>query len=447
MEKLSQKDLLYLKVKGFSQEDINWQISVLEQGNNFLKIEAPATIGNGIIKLNNSIINDDEANKILLDIKNSSIQNFLKFVPASGIASRMFSRLLKYINESNDINFSDGGFYSVENTIKHINKFAFADDIINKNNAKEIIKQILDAPLKYRNIPKAMVKFHKYDNEENTPFKEHIIEAINANINNIHFTISKEHEEIFNTAKNSLNNDIKDKIKIDFSFQKSNTDTLSIYEDGKFVRDNNGNILLRPGGHGSLIENLNDLKGNIVYIRNIDNISYYNYNDSKKNINILYLYKILNLLSKHLNNPQKPIRICAMVKNTGEPGGGPFWVKDNNGNNTLQIIEKSQINLSDKTQKEIFENSTHFNPVDIVCYIPKKCQLNNYINYDSAFVASKTYNGKNIKVLERPGLWNGAMSDWTTIFTELPIECFNPVKELNDLLKTSHQKQQKQLFI
>lgn len=433
MEKLSQKDFLFLKEKGFSEDDINWQISVLEQGNNFLKIEDIATIGNGINILNEKLNPDN--------IKQFAAKNydFVKFVPASGAASRMFSRLIKYYNEANSENFSDGGFYSVKNTINNIEKFAFADEITDKNDHNKIVEEIINFPLNYKDVPKALVKFHKYGKKSRTAFEEHINEAINANIPNIHFTISKQHENLFLSAEKSLEKDIANRINISYSFQKTNTDTLSIYEDGSFLRDNNGNLILRPGGHGSLIENLNDLKGKIIYIRNIDNIAHSNSYSNNENINISYFYKMLDLLSNYLDKSEKPIRICAMVKNTGEPGGGPFWVKDNHGNNSLQIVEKSQINLDDLSQKRIFETSSHFNPVDILCYIPKNCDLKQYINLNTAFVAKKTYNGKNIKVLERPGLWNGAMSDWTTIFAELPIEGFNPVKELNDLLKPKHQ--------
>lgn len=433
MEKLTNKDIKYLEDKGFDKKDINWQLKVLKQGSNFLKIERAATIGDGIIEINQNQLNE-------LSFNNKTIfDSIVKFVPASGAASRMFSRLIKYYNDPTEANYNDGDFYSVKNTIENIRKFAFADKIDCTKPPKEIIEQILYNPLNYNDIPKGLVEFHQYTNESRTPFKEHLFEAQKLNVKETHFTISEKYDKLFKKELLAINEN-----KVSFSTQSTNTDTISIYEDGSLLRDNDGNILLRPGGHGSLITNLNNFN-EFVLISNIDNLAHINNSftiDYRKKLLIILNNLLLGFsFSKELKNKNKnkPIRICGMVKNTGEPGGGPFWVKNKDGKLTLQIVEKSQIDLSNPQQKQIFESSTHFNPVDMVCYIPKNCNLNKYIDKNTAFIANKTYNGKNIKVLERPGLWNGAMSNWTTFFVEIPNFCFTPVKELNDLLKPEHQ--------
>ena len=484
---LSNEDINYLKSNDITTEQVYEQIAVLKKNQSFLKIEKAATIGNGILK-------HETVDKNLQFLKlweNETNTNYKieKFVPASGAASRMFSRLLKYYNNPTEENFIDGGFYSVKNTVENIGKFAFTKDINTTLSAFEIVKQILYSPLYYVNSPKGLIKFHNYNETAITAFEEHLKEAklLNNQPLKTHFTISEEYEKSF---RNEFEN-IKTRLNFDtenlsFSYQEKHTNTVAIDDDGNIVRDNEGNILLRPGGHGSLIHNLNKLNSDIVFINNIDNVTYDNiernyvlerkilggkllnfvnnihnvYNsllneDDEKLLNINETVKYLNSeyelnISSELTRQElldylnRPIRVCGMVKNTGEPGGGPFWVKNNNGKLNLQIIEKSQINLKDEQQKEIFESSTHFNPVDILCYLKnckgEKFDLTKYIDKNAAFVSDKTYNGKNIKILENPGLWNGAMSNWLTLFVEIPIEIFNPVKELNDLLKTEHQK-------
>lgn len=436
MEKLSQKDLEYLCEKTFTQEDTNWQLTVLEKGTNFLKIDAPATIGNGIIKMTDKDKDFMDATIQNIEVLFPEIDS-IKFVPASGAASRMFSRLIKYNNDPTDKNFTDGDFYSVQNTINNIDKFAFADKIKDRTSPKKIVEQILYEPLNYFDIPKALVEFHKINNQPVTAFEEQLKEAILLNIKKIHFTISEKHQDLFTNKWNEIKH-LYSQINVEFSFQALNTDTISIYEDGKIVRDENNNIVLRPGGHGSLINNLNKFDESFVYISNIDNITP-NYSAIVA-LNRKKMYcELVSLMAqlKAKKELSQPIRVCAMVKNTGEPGGGPFVIGSNE--NKYQIVEKSQINLNDPKQKQIFDSSTHFNPVDLLCFIPNNCNLEDFIDKQTAFVANKTYNGRNIKVLERPGLWNGAMSKWTTIFVEIPNECFNPVKELNDLLKPEHQ--------
>ena len=299
----------------------------------------------------------------------------------------------------------------------------------------------------------------------------------------LEFTVSEEHYEMFKNLhdkimqKNKLNVDVK------FSFQEKSTNTVAIYNDGSLVKTDSGELFTRPGGHGSLLQNLNAIDADIIFIKNIDNIVHQDYmpetlpykkllggvlietaeniksymqslesDKSAENCNRIadLLEKtfcttiernenLSETLSKFMN---RPIRVCGMVKNTGEPGGGPFLVRKD-GKISLQIVEKAQINLADEQQKDYFNKSTHFNPVDLVCYTKdytgKKFDLNKFVDTSTCFISEKTYNGKPIKVLEHPGLWNGSMADWLTIFVEVPLITFNPVKELNDLLRKEHQ--------
>jgi hypothetical protein len=316
------------------------------------------------------------------------------------------------------------------------------------------------------------------------------------NIVSLHFTVSPEYKDIISTYIDSVKTNYEKEFNIvydiSYSIQKSNTDTIAVDKNNEPFREEDGTLLFRPGGHGALIENLNDLHGDIIFIKNIDNVVpdsikgttylfkkalgglliniqeqifnylqllHNNYNPTKTEIkkianyanNELFIHMPVDFwqmptteqkeyLIKKLN---RPIRICGMVKNQGEPGGGPFWVIDKNNNLSLQIIESSQIDLNNSQQKEIFNKSTHFNPVDIVCgvrnFMGEPFNLLNYIDHSTGFISIKSKNGKELKAMELPGLWNGAMADWITIFVEVPLITFNPVKTLNDLLRPEHQ--------
>ncbi len=329
-------------------------------------------------------------------------------------------------------------------------------------------------------------------------FEEHIYESLNYVLDRdkqvkIHFTISEEHQSLFT----KIIDELKDKLKKDFklvhshSFQKKSTDTVAVNEDNEILLDKNGMIIMRPAGHGALIENLNDLNADIVIIKNIDNLSVEPLNEETilfKKLLTGYLIQIQNKVFQYLRildgcNPEtvdldeiisfckdnifittrsdfdsysnaekvnylikklnRPVRVCGMVKNEGEPGGGPFWVKDDDGTLSLQIVEQAQINFNDEQQKKIFTGSTHFNPVDIICglrdYKGKNFNLLNFIDHQSGIITKKSKDGIQLKALELPGLWNGAMADWITIFIEVQISTFSPVKEINDLLRKQHQ--------
>ncbi|MBO7134753.1 MAG: DUF4301 family protein [Bacteroidales bacterium] len=469
-----------------SESEIKRQKALLESEGNFVDIAAPATPDNGITIVENQ--------QHYIDLYDEKSKNYVleKFVPASGAATRMFKRLIAFNNEPNLKNLHDGGDYSVRTTIDSLPKFAFwgtlKDSISDVENLEEVSDKILHEPLNYAGLPKGLVEFHCYDGFSRTAFEEQIFEAVALNNSDapakLEFTVSEEHYEMFKSLldkimqKNKLNVDVK------FSFQEKSTNTVAIYNDGTLVKTADGELFTRPGGHGSLLQNLNAIDADIIFIKNIDNIVHQDYmpetlpykkllggvlievveniksymqsleNDkSEENCNRIAasLEKTFctsfernhSLCDTLVNFMNRPIRVCGMVKNTGEPGGGPFLVRKD-GKVSLQIVEKAQINLADEVQKQHFNGSTHFNPVDLVCYTKDvngcKFDLNKFVDPSTCFVSEKTYNGKPIKVLEHPGLWNGSMADWLTIFVEVPLITFNPVKELNDLLRKEHQR-------
>ncbi|NTV84940.1 MAG: DUF4301 family protein, partial [Bacteroidales bacterium] len=444
----------------------------------------------------------------------------IKFVPASGAATRMFKHLFEFrelpVNKKQDAKIlDDSDFNSVGYFFSHLNKFAFYDDlkrIMSRAglNIEECMKKlefdtILDffltpKGMNYGNLPKGVLKFHHYGTFARTSTGEHLVEGAHYCANRakrvtVHLTVSPEHLSNFKDLiayvqpyYESMFGVLYD---ISFSVQKPSTDTIAVDMDNEPFREKDGSLVFRPAGHGALIENLNDLDCDIVFIKNIDNVvpdrlkaETYRY---KKLIGGLLLqvqgkaFSLLKALDKkppseetieeaiqfcekqistafppdffywleskkvrYLQNLlNRPIRICGMVKNEGEPGGGPFWVKNNEGEVSLQIVESSQIDLKKADQKQIFSSSTHFNPVDLVCslknYKGEKFDLHQFIDKNAGFISIKSKDGKQLKALELPGLWNGAMANWITVFVEVPIITFNPVKTVNDLLREQHQ--------
>lgn len=375
-------------------------------------------------------------------------------------------------------------------------------DIDNLNDDDDIsivLKSVLDENgLNYSFLPKGAILFHKYNNECRTPFEEHLYEAAISTGNEgnikIHFTISEEHSQIFSdiineTVKRFENNNVH--LEVSSSFQKKSTNTITLTTENQLFKDSLGIPVFRPAGHGALIENLNELEADIILIKNIDNIlpsgknelpvkykkimtgylisvqkeifSYLRQLENKK-INELIITEIKEFSTRLLSKIfpaefdkqtnefkseflfsvlNRPLRVCGMVKNEGHPGGGPFWVKNSEGEISLQIIEESQININNPKQFNIFKSSTHFNPVDLVCGVRdfkgRNFDLRDFVDRKSGLITTKSYEGNAIKTLELPGLWNGAMAYWNSIFVEIPSETFNPVKVVNDLLKPAHQ--------
>lgn len=500
-----------------SLESIEEQLNLFINGVKIPRLVRPCTIDDGILK-----IGEKEFDELINEHNSASSKGrLLKFVPASGAASRMFHNLQSVLNRYDNFSLidlkhkygQDEECKSVYNFLMNLQNFAFYDELksifklndleieeLVKEDPQKILKAVLfENGLNYLSKPKGAIIFHKYDKEFKTAFEEQIYEALHYiidenKIGKIHFTISEEHTELFNKISEGLKSNLKkNKFQIDvsYSYQKKYTDTIAIDENNFILFDKDDNPMHRPGGHGALLENLNDLNADIIIIKNIDNLSTENLSVDTvlfKKLLIGFLVKIQNkvfdlirdLQNKNLSKTDfndllnfaerslfisrplnfenweqkkqyrfifdklnRPIRICGMVKNEGEPGGGPFWVKSDKGYLSLQIVEQAQINMSDENQKRIFLQSTHFNPVDLICgvkdYNGHNFDLHKFVDRQSGIITKKSKEGVEFKALESPGLWNGSMADWITIFVEVPLSTFNPVKEVNDLLKKAHQ--------
>lgn len=503
---ITETDKQVLLEKGISEDVLMEQLKSFEDGFPFLELSAAASVDKGIKIISSA----DE--KYYLDVWDNyctTEKRIVKFVPASGAASRMFKDLYGFIDASYDIpttnfeksffdNLDKFAFYKELDAICLKNEKKGVHELLKLKRYKDIVKNLLlENGLNYGNLPKGLLKFHNYEDCSRTPVEEHLKEGYlyaknNNGIIDIHFTVSPEHRLLFeNLIKDkipALEKSLGVKYNISFSEQKSSTDTVAVDADNKPFTEN-GRMVFRPAGHGALIENLNELDADVVFIKNIDNVI----PDKYKTIETRYkkilagvlvdtqdkifeylriidsgkytherLMEILHFLQKVLNvkNPDtkfledaelvlylkrkldRPCRVCGMVKNVGEPGGGPFLAYNQDGTISPQILESSQIDMNNLFKKNLFDNGTHFNPVDLVCGIKDyrgfKFDLKNFVDTNTGFISKKSKNGKEIKALELPGLWNGAMSDWNTIFVEVPVDVFNPVKTVNDLLREHH---------
>ncbi len=504
----TEQDLAQLESVGISVEEASRQVSDIRAGFPYLDIQAPASLERGIIRL------DREEEALYMntweEYLHSEQANVCKMVPASGAASRMFKSLYTFLEGASDVPETEG----IKTFFDHISRFAFYDrlgEVCLRNSWKSVPKLIAsgayktivenllhDRGLNYGALPKGMLQFHSYPKGSRTPAAEHLVEGalyarhLDGKVR-IHFTVSPEHRQGFEQMISSCRPLYEDKhgvvYDVSFSEQKASTDTLALHPDGSLFRKADGSLLLRPGGHGALISNLDDLDADIVFIKNIDNVVPDHLKAetimSKKLLGGILvalrrqIFEYMRLLEGKPSHAQlqemrqfvegnlcvtipesvagddrelhvwlrtrldRPIRVCGMVRNLGEPGGGPFIIRESDGSTSLQILESSQINLGDPRQREIFESSSFFNPVDLVCSLRnhhgEAYRLPDFVNPRTAFIAHKSQSGQELHALERPGLWNGAMHHWTTLFVEVPIETFNPVKEVNDLLRPEHQ--------
>ena len=514
----SQKDLAQIKSKAISLNNLAQQIKNFEEGFPFMQLQKAATIGDGVLRLSKKEIDD----YVKLYEQEMPKNQIYKFVPASGAASRMFKALFAFMEKYDGSEKAlkdfegDTSFGSLFNFFKNIKKFAFYEDlkqVISKNgttlekllDGKEyglVIRYLLtESGLNYGNLPKGLLKFHQYEKETRTPLEEHLVEGANYCKDkdgkvDIHFTVSPEHKKLFRkkvrSAGQPLSNKHQTLFNAYFSEQQPYTDTIAVDLDNKPFRNEDGSILFRPAGHGALLENLNTIEADIVFIKNIDNVvpdkmkpSTYRHKkllagvllekqkrifgyakklEDVKNVSEKLVDEIAEFMQSDLGNKftsrytrmhirekadfllqkiNRPIRVCGMVKNEGEPGGGPFWSSNEDGTFSLQIVESSQVNMDDAKQAEILKTSSHFNPVDLVCSMKnhkgKKFNLTDFRDPKTGFVTMKSQGGRELKAQELPGLWNGAMADWNTIFVEVPIDTFNPVKIVNDLLRNEHQ--------
>ncbi len=495
---LNDKQRKQIENLGIEESQIGTQLKYFMEGFEPANLARAATVGDGIIQPNNQEI--ESWIKLFDEFSRNS--KIIKFVPASGAASRMFKPIFDEIQ-------LPGKSEDAKQVFQKIDKFAFYNhlksnlskkgiDIQKPENSIKVFNEIIDPKgLNYGSLPKGLLLFHTYLDGSRTPVEEHLVEALKHAASkdgvNLHFTVSPEHEELFKAEFKKLisfyEKQTSKKIEINYSFQKKSTDTIAVDLNNEPILDNEGRLILRPGGHGALLENLNDLDADLIFIKNIDNVvpdylkiptikykkalagflvqmkqqihdilTYIEWHDSyqekKKREIAAFFEKYLGIkISDSMEHSvyrgfiksklDKPIRVCGMVKNVGEPGGGPFWAINRNGELKLQIVESSQVDSNNKQQKEIFNTATHFNPVDLVCftkdYTGHRFNLLKYRDLGSGFISEKTMNGKKIKIQELPGLWNGSMAHWITFFIEVPIETFNPVKTINDLLRKEHQ--------
>lgn len=496
------KDLDLFVDKGLELSEVERQLNLFKQGIPFLDITNAATPGNGILTVEDVEDYIDFWEEFLR--KKGSV---IKFVPASGAATRMFKDLFAFYNSSDEYP-KDG---PVKQFFDNIDQFAFYEDLAvyqdtldfsDRNFFKKLLSRFLDkSGMNYGQLPKGLLKFHKSEGGARTPFEEHWVEgcvyALQKDKNvNIHFTISPQFKEKFRKLekqnKAKFEKAYGAKLNISYSIQEAATDTIAVtMENEPFRTGEEEQIMFRPGGHGALIGNLDKLESDVIFVKNIDNVvpdhlkeatitykkliggllislrkqiyAYHKALDGEK-VSKKQLEKMLVFVEEQLQMKlpegihkaseeakkafliskfDRPLRVCGMVKNEGEPGGGPFWVKNSDGSESLQIAESSQIELTNTEKKTIFDAATHFNPVDLVLsvknYKGEKYNLLNYLDESTSFIAYKSSEGRDLKALERPGLWNGAMANWNTIFVEVPLETFNPVKTVNDLFRPEHQ--------
>ena len=450
MNEFTAQDLEQLAARGISVEKAEAQLECFRNGFPELDIVAPASTKKGILAPKRA---EQEAYIAAWQEYLKEGHKILKFVPASGAASRMFKNLFQYLEDGIETPF-------IQEFLANKDKFAFGPQLAGKE-GQDAVRYLLQ-DMQYGDLPKGLLLFHKYRDGARTPALEHLVEGAQYCKGEgekptvyLHFTVSHDHLPLFrqHIAENLAKFEEKYGVKYDvtFSEQLPSTDTIAANPDGTPFRTKDGKLLFRPGGHGALIENLNQQDADIVFIKNIDNVV----PDRLKKDTIRYkqilagvlvteqkrVFEALkdpNLSDEERAKLNRPIRVCGVVKNTGEPGGGPFLVREADGSISCQILESTQI-----SDPELMKQSTHFNPVDLVCclrnYKGEKFNLLDYVDDNAGFISSKSYQGRELKALELPGLWNGSMSNWNTLFVEVPVETFNPVKVVLDLLKEAHQ--------
>ncbi len=494
------EDVTQISQRGSDLAVVEEQVKYFVDGFPFLQLSKAATVGDGILSLSDSEI----AEMVAAFDKRASEGEvaLLKFVPASGAATRMFKSLFGFLQD-------DKKDKSVEEFFTRLPEFAFYEDLkaslaadghdISSADEKTIVSYYLtNKGLGYGELPKGLLKFHNYAERSRTPLEEHLVEGAkyaNAGGNvQIHFTVSPEHRDKFEKlvveVLPTYQSRFGVKYFVSFSEQQKSTDTIAVNLDNTPFREADGSLLFRPAGHGALLENLGQLDADIIFIKNIDNVvpdrfrdETITYKKALAGVVLNYQKRIFDYLKQlagstdsgllaeldtffrnelsvvppaafdswsdsekreyFLRKLDRPLRACGMVKNQGEPGGGPFWAENADGSSSLQVVESAQVDVDDAEQNKLFKDSTHFNPVDLVCAVKNSegelYDLKKFRDPLTGFITGKSKDGKELKAQELPGLWNGAMADWNTIFVEVPLITFNPVKTVNDLLREQHQ--------
>ena len=473
------EDLQQITQHGLTQAQVEQQINNFRQGFPFLPVVRAASVGDGVLALDEQAL---DAAVARYDEVAASLK-VVKFVPASGAATRMFKELFEYVND-------DKRTAGIDRLLENIEHFAFwpelSEHIMPDSPDEEIVELIIKGGLNYGSKPKGLVTFHSYPDGARKAVEEHLVEgALYARSGDevyIHFTVSAEHKdgflEVLGASQPLFEERFGVKYNISFSVQKPSTDTIAVNPDNTPFRTDEGKLLFRPAGHGALIENLNDIDADIIFVKNIDNVT----TDERRGDTVKYkkalaglllelqeqafeylkvlevggadLEPIANFVEERLcvKLPEdyntallkavlnRPIRVCGVVRNQGEPGGGPFWVDGGDGTESLQIAESSQIAPEDM---HLMQSATHFNPVDLVCGVKdsrsNKFDLTQYTDPSTGFISSKSSGGRDLRAQELPGLWNGAMAKWNTVLVEVPITTFSPVKVVQDLLRPEHQ--------
>ena len=460
-----------------NEQQINSQREKVSQPNPKLNIISPCKIGSGILKLS-----DSEWNSYNDSFKNLNCKIGV-FIPASGSGSRMFEFLFDFLSNPTNENRS-----LVERFLNRIQKFAFfrhlplelQTKLINFEVSLEDFANFLlqKEGMSYGEMPKGLIPFHVLEPFVLNPIQEHIVQANLLRVNELHFhfTIQKRFEDLFKKTINQIEGLTGTNFQVSYSEQNQATDSYVFDLDGNLVENDEHQSLRRPAGHGALLHNLQDVEGELIFVKNIDNVQHYSKSEPSIKVwsaigallfefkqELISIVKNLNIdRLKELNkkydvfstseiesiktNQQliqlinRPIRICGMVRNEGQPGGGPFHVEEN-GIIRKQIVEKAQISNNPDQYKQMVQ-STHFNPVMMVLSTTnlkgEKIDLTEFCDDSKYFVVSKKQKGKDVRFIELPGLWNGSMANWTTIFIEVPNETFSPVKTVLDLLNESH---------
>jgi hypothetical protein len=516
---LTPDDIEQIRRMGLTPNQVFNQIEIFLKGTPYLNLDRPCVVGDGIIQLTP----DSLTKNIALCEKEAAERDLIKFVPASGAASRMVKTLIKAVKSGAQIRNKDleTGLLSdkKENDdllkfIRNMDRFACCWDLksamknrgldfdaaMRQADFKDVLETLVtEKGLDYARMPKGLIKFHAYPDGPRTAFEEHLVEAAGYAMGKdrrcrLHFTVSEAHmdrfQKLFDQRREQYESRYNVTYDISFSIQEKDTDTIAVDMENKPFKGKDGRLLFRPGGHGALIGNLNKINGDIVFIKNIDNVAHDRFkadmfawkkalagclislqqeiflflkqlhhepvsveliNDAAGFIqNKLHQTLPSDFLLKNMDQQKeslirrldRPLRVCGMVQNVGEPGGGPFWVREKNGEVSMQIVETSQIDMGNERQKSIFNALTHFNPVDIVCGLKNwkgdPFNLLNYVDSGAVFITQKSEDGRDLKALEHPGLWNGAMAYWNTVFVEEPLITFNPVKQITDLLREAH---------
>lgn len=474
----TQDDEKQIAGHGLCLETVERQMENFKKGFPYLKVVRAASPGDGVLQLDKA-----EAELARKRYEQAEGVSVVKFVPASGAATRMFKELFAFVNE-------DKRGKGIDTLLENIDKFAFWDELKallpEGADDKTVVRHIVSEGLGYGLCPKGLVTFHAYPDGNRKAVEEHLVEgaayATRDGVSRIHFTVSPEHINGFKSLLEAkvpvYEKRFGIRYDISFSVQKPSTDTIAVNPDNTPFRQDDGSLLFRPAGHGALIENLNEIDADVIFIKNIDNVT----TDAQRGDTVRYkkvlagtllalqdeafeylralevegaeLEPVADFITNKLcvKLPEnyttallrsildRPIRVCGMVRNEGEPGGGPFWVANPDGTESLQIAESSQISPDDM---HLMTSATHFNPVDLVCGVKNskggKFDLRDYVDPSTGFISSKSSGGRELRAQELPGLWNGAMAKWNTVFVDVPVSTFSPVKVVQDLLRPQHQ--------